>query len=150
MANNYELLATDNWQLSSALYLCRESSTNSPSFMQNKPNLCVFWAASGDCQEKQTQFKPNSKPICAGTSRYQSQSNPIFVFRQLSTALLSTFFEPKAQRSTVNCSTVLLSQAKGLPLFILPSILPFLFSPCKGQRPSNEPLYRTSQETSDS
>jgi hypothetical protein len=28
-------------------------------FMQNKPNLCVFWAVSGDCEEKQTQFKPN-------------------------------------------------------------------------------------------
>ena len=32
-------------------------------FMQNKPNLCVFWAVNGDCEEKQTQFKPNSNPI---------------------------------------------------------------------------------------
>ncbi len=27
--------------------------------MRNKPNLCVFWAVSGDCEEKQTQIKPN-------------------------------------------------------------------------------------------
>ena len=26
--------------------------------MQNKPNLCVFWAVSGDCEEKQTQSNP--------------------------------------------------------------------------------------------
>ena len=48
--------------------------------MQNKPNLCVFWAVSGDCEEKQTQFKANL-PL----------------------------------PSPVTCSTVLLSQAKGLP-----------------------------------
>jgi len=27
--------------------------------MRNKPNLRVFWAVSDDCEEKQTQFKPN-------------------------------------------------------------------------------------------
>ena len=30
------------------------------SYMQNKPNLCVFWAVSGDCEEKQTQSNPIS------------------------------------------------------------------------------------------
>ncbi len=32
-------------------------------FMRNKPNLCVFWDVSGDCEEKQTQFKADSNPI---------------------------------------------------------------------------------------
>ncbi len=41
--------------------------------MQNKPNLCVFWAVSGDCEEKQTQFKANSKPIKANIMPKQSQ-----------------------------------------------------------------------------
>ena len=59
-------------------------------FMRNKPNLCVFWAVSGDCEEKQSQFKPNSKPI----SPHKTAKIPC---------------------STFNCSTALLSQAKGLP-----------------------------------
>ena len=42
-------------------------------FMQNKPNLCVFWDVSGDCEEKQTQFKPNSNPISP-----RNQRNPRF------------------------------------------------------------------------
>ncbi len=103
MVNNYELLATDNWQLSSVVCQPAPVNASNPSFllfseelrvstihaigrlsqqptgqseicnvkceispaapadlfMQNKPNLCVFWAVSGDCEEKQTQFKPN-------------------------------------------------------------------------------------------
>jgi len=50
-----------------ALYICRESSTNPNLFMQNKANLCRFQAKNGDCDEKQTQTKPNKpnlKPIC--------------------------------------------------------------------------------------
>ena len=46
--------------------------------MQNKPNLCVFWAVSGDCEEKQTQFKPNSNPIKAKTKPIRSQFKPNF------------------------------------------------------------------------
>jgi len=65
-------------------------------FMQNKPNLCVFWAVNGDCEEKQTQFKPKfypprpcggqtqnkanfdlSAPIKAKTNPIQTQTNPI-------------------------------------------------------------------------
>ncbi len=45
---------------------CRnaQKSTMNPAapknlFMRNKPNLRVFWAVSGDCEEKQTQFKAN-------------------------------------------------------------------------------------------
>ena len=49
-------------------------------FMRNKPNLCVFWAVSGDCEEKQTQFKPNSKPIQTQNKPNQTQSNPISNF----------------------------------------------------------------------
>jgi len=29
--------------------------------MQNEPNLCLFWAVSGDCEEKRTQNEPNSQ-----------------------------------------------------------------------------------------
>ncbi len=54
--------------------------------MRNKPNLCVFWAVSGDCEEKQSQSKPISPHKIA-----------------------------KIPCSTVHLSTVLLSQAKGLP-----------------------------------
>ncbi len=78
-----------------------EKSINYNNFMRNKPNLCVFWAVSGDCEEKQSQTNP-----------IQSQSNPT----------CSELVEPISQRktgkipcSTVNCSTALLSQAKGLP-----------------------------------
>jgi hypothetical protein len=45
--------------------------------MQNEPNLRGFWAVSGDCEEKQTQNKPNSKPIKANSKPKQTQSNPI-------------------------------------------------------------------------
>ncbi len=53
-------------------------------FMQNKPNLCVFWAASGDCEEKQTQTNPiqtqnkaNSSLSAAPQSQNKPNSNPI-------------------------------------------------------------------------
>jgi hypothetical protein len=61
-------------------YICRESSTNSPLFMQNKPNLPdaqmnVRSAITVDYENKSNwklgENKANSKPI-------QSQSNPIF------------------------------------------------------------------------
>jgi len=62
-----------------ALYICRESSTNRPYFLQNKPNfqkvkLNVNKVLTED-YEKRTlgqrgKNKPNSKPI-------QSQSKPI-------------------------------------------------------------------------
>jgi len=64
--------------------------------MQNKPNLCLFQAVSGDYEEKQTQTNPNftrrglvagkpkTKPIPASqpppkakTNPIQTQSNPI-------------------------------------------------------------------------
>jgi hypothetical protein len=43
---------------------CEQSTTkdyvrNYKLFMQNEPNLCVFWAVSGDCEEKRTQNEPN-------------------------------------------------------------------------------------------
>jgi hypothetical protein len=33
-------------------------------FMQNEPNLCVFWAVNGDYEEKRTQNEPKTNPIC--------------------------------------------------------------------------------------
>ena len=66
---------TTNWHL----YICRESSTNSPLFMQNKPNLLntqmnVTSLITVDYENIANwtlgENKPNSKPI-------QSQSNPI-------------------------------------------------------------------------
>ncbi len=57
------------------LYICRESSTNQPLFMQNKPNFLFFSTKNKGYAQKQTQFKPNqsqykakiepkTKPIC--------------------------------------------------------------------------------------
>jgi len=56
--------------------------------MQNKPNLCGFWAVSGDCEEKQTQTNPIqtqnkansslSAPIKAKTNPIQTQYKPNF------------------------------------------------------------------------
>jgi len=48
-------------------------------FMQNKPNLCVFWAVSGDCEEKQTQTNPiqtQNKANFDLSAPYQSQFKP--------------------------------------------------------------------------
>ena len=48
-------------------------------FMQNKPNLCVFWAVSGDCEEKQTQTNPiqtQNKANFDLSAPYQSQNKP--------------------------------------------------------------------------
>ena len=67
--------------LLSSLYICRESSTNSPLFLQYKPNfkndqINVNKVLERDYENvrlhrprKQTQNKPNSNPI-------QTQSNP--------------------------------------------------------------------------
>jgi len=52
--------------------------------MQNKPNLCVFWAVSGDCEEKQTQTNPiqtqnkaNSDLSATPQTQNKPNSNPI-------------------------------------------------------------------------
>ncbi len=39
--------------------------------MRNKPNLCVFWAVSGDCEEKQSQ----TNPIYRGEAPGEAGSN---------------------------------------------------------------------------
>ena len=47
--------------------------------MQNKPNLCLFWAVSGDCEEKQTQTNPiqtQNKAIFNPPAALQSQNKP--------------------------------------------------------------------------
>ena len=46
-------------------------------FMQIKPNFPHFSPENEDCAKKQTQFKPNSNPILAQKSGWQSQTNPI-------------------------------------------------------------------------
>jgi len=55
-----------------------------PLIMQNKPNLCVFWAVSGDCEEKQTQTNPiqtqnkaNFDPSATPQTQNKPNSNPI-------------------------------------------------------------------------
>ena len=45
-------------------------------FMQNKPNLCRFWPVNSDYDGKQTQNKPNSKPIKPNTNPMQTQCKP--------------------------------------------------------------------------
>jgi hypothetical protein len=46
-------------------------------FLQNKPNFRPFRPENEDFTEKQTQYKPNSKPILAQKSGGQSQTKPI-------------------------------------------------------------------------
>jgi len=59
------------------LYFSREIFTKSPLFMQNKPNFPLFSPKIEDFIKKQTQFKPNSNPILAQKSGWQTQTNPI-------------------------------------------------------------------------
>jgi len=50
--------------------------------MQNKPNLRVFWAVSGDYEEKQTQTNPiqtQNKPNSSLSAAPQSQNKPNFL-----------------------------------------------------------------------
>ncbi len=70
-------------------------------FMRNKPNLCVFWAVSGDCEEKQTQSNPISPHKIAKIP--------------CSTVHLSTVLRQSAQGRLTAESRGQLSQAKGLP-----------------------------------
>jgi len=67
------------------LYNCRENSTNSPLFLQNKPNFPHISLKNDDFAKKQTQFKPNSNPIKANFSPIsrvakpnKPNSNPIY------------------------------------------------------------------------
>jgi len=49
-------------------------------FMQNKPNLCVFWAVSGDYEKKQTQTNPiqtQNKPNFDLSAPIKAKTNPI-------------------------------------------------------------------------
>jgi hypothetical protein len=61
-----------------ALHLSR-ALYKSTLFMRNKPNLCVFWAVNGDCEEKQTQTNPiqsQNKAIFCTKNPPQSQNKP--------------------------------------------------------------------------
>jgi hypothetical protein len=54
--------------------------------MQNKPNLCRFWAVSGDYEKKQTQTNPiqtQNKAIFCTKNRPQNQNKPKFTLRSL-------------------------------------------------------------------
>jgi len=48
--------------------------------MQNKPNLCAFWAVNGDCEEKQTQTNPiqtQNKANSSLSAPIKAKTNPI-------------------------------------------------------------------------
>ena len=45
--------------------------------MQNKPNLCVFWAKNSYYEKKQTQYKPKTNPIPASQQPPKPNTNPI-------------------------------------------------------------------------
>ena len=44
--------------------------------MQNKANLYRFSYKNSDYDKKQSQFKPNSKPILAKQTQFGGDSNP--------------------------------------------------------------------------
>ena len=61
-----------------ALHLSR-ALYKSTLFMQNKPNLCVFWAKNSYYEKKQTQTNPiqtQNKAIFCTKNRPQSQNKP--------------------------------------------------------------------------
>jgi len=73
------------YSLLSSHYICRESSTNSPLFMQNKANLLdALMNASSAITMNYEQLtmnyanknKPNSKPIKPKTNPIQTQNKP--------------------------------------------------------------------------
>ena len=47
-------------------------------FMQNKPNFRRFCTANDDSTQKQTQFKPKTKPFLPPKTNPQTQTNPIY------------------------------------------------------------------------
>ena len=70
------------YSLLSSLYICRESSTNSPLFMQNKANLLdarmnvnyyITKTYENNLCSGLLENKPNSKPIKAKTKPIQTQ-----------------------------------------------------------------------------
>ena len=52
-------------------------------FAQNEPNLCHFCTVNADCEEKQTQYKPNSKPFSPPKTDPISKTSPIFTLHSL-------------------------------------------------------------------
>jgi len=46
--------------------------------MQNKPNLCRFWAKNEDFKQKRTQNEPNSNPISAKNDGANNEKTAIF------------------------------------------------------------------------
>ena len=46
-------------------------------FIQNKPNFRLFQPQNEDVTQKQTQFKPNSKPIC---QKDKNDAKPLFTW----------------------------------------------------------------------
>jgi hypothetical protein len=74
-----------SYSLLSSLYICRESSTNSPLVMQNKPNLLDTQMSVSSALAKTyennlcpglRENKPNSKPIKPNTNPKQTQNKP--------------------------------------------------------------------------
>jgi len=94
--------------LPSHLYICRESSTNSPLFMQNKPNLLnaqmnVYFYLTKTCENNLCpgllKNKPNSKPIKPKTNPIKPNTNPI-----------QTQYEPNTNPIFTKNSAVFISQ----------------------------------------
>ena len=85
LARNPSFLLYIFYFLLSSLYTCREFSTNSPLFMQNKPNsqndkMNANSVTTKDCEDiyprRTRKNKPNSKPIQTQLSPKQSQNKP--------------------------------------------------------------------------
>ena len=67
-------------------------------FMQNEPNLCGFWAVSGDCEEKRTQNEPNQTQFKPKQTQF-SDDSPVRNARF--TRYCSIRFLPKFEQKNV-------------------------------------------------
>jgi len=92
-------------------YICRESSTNSPLFMQNKPNLLntqmnISPVKTMNYEQLTMNYanknKPNSKPIKPNTNPKQTQNKPNSLDAQMNVSLAITRNYNNEQRTMNN------------------------------------------------
>jgi len=95
------------YSLLSSLYICRESSTDSPLFMQNKPNLLDAQMKISSVLTKDYENKPRLR-----TLGKQTQSNPILSAILSGVACLSSVALAKEEAKT---EALAKADSKGIP-----------------------------------